>query len=65
MKRSLIFFVGSLLFYGFLQQKDSFVQMRYEDIDDYMKARNRLMQAELAMRFDAGSTLSSEEKEAN
>ncbi len=65
MKRSLIFFACSLLFYGFLQLKDSFVQMRYEDIDDYMKARNRLMQAELAMRFDAGITLSSEEKEAN
>jgi len=65
MKRSLIFFVCSLFFYGFLQQKDSFVQMRYEDVDDYMKARKRLIQAELAMRFDAGITLSSEEKEAN
>lgn len=65
MKRSLIFLICSLLFYGFLQQKDSFVQMRYEDVDDYMKARNRLIQAERAMRFDAGITLSPEEKEAN
>lgn len=65
MKRSLIFFVCSLLFYGFIQQKNSSVQMRYQDVDDYMKARKRLIQAELAMRFDAGITLSSEEKEAN
>ena len=30
-----------------------------------MKARKRLIQAELALRFDAGITLSSQEKEAN
>ncbi len=65
MKRSLILFVCLLLFYGFLQLKDSFVQVRYEDVDDYMQSRNRLIQAELAMRFDAGIKLSSEEKEAN
>ena len=65
MKRGLIFFVCSLLFCGFLLQKDNFVQKRYEDVDDYMKARKRLIQAELAMRFDAGITLTAEEEEAN
>src|SRR4030042_6065806 len=30
-----------------------------------MKARKRLIQAELAMRFDAGITLTAEEEEAN
>jgi len=65
MKRSLTIFVCLLLFFGFIQQKGSFVQARYEDVDDYMKARKRLIQAELALRFDAGITLSSQEIEAN
>jgi adenosine deaminase CECR1 len=65
MKRCFIFIVCALLFYGFLQQKDSIVQKSYEDVDDYMQTRKRLIQAELAMRFDAGITLSSEEEEAN
>ncbi|HUS84221.1 MAG TPA: hypothetical protein VMX56_03685 [Anaerolineales bacterium] len=65
MKRGFIFFVCSLLFCGFLQQKDSFVQKRYEDVDDYMKARKRLIQAELAVRIDAGVKLAPEEEEAN
>jgi len=65
MKRSLTIFVCLLLFFGFLQQKGSFIQTRYEDVDDYMQARNRLIQAELALRFDAGITLSSQEKEAS
>jgi len=65
MKHSFTFFVCSLLAYGCVQQQDSFVQMRYEDVHDYMEARGRLIQAELAMRFDAGITLSSSEEEAN
>jgi adenosine deaminase CECR1 len=65
MKRGLIFFVCSLLFCGFLQQKDRFVPKRYEDVNDYIKARMRLIQAELAMRIDAGIKLSPEEEEAN
>jgi adenosine deaminase CECR1 len=65
MKRGLILFVYLLLFYGFFQLKDSYVQVRYEDVDDYMQSRNRLIQAERAMRFDAGIKLSSEEIEAN
>lgn len=65
MKRGAIFFACSLFLCGFLVQKDSFVQGRYKDVDDYMKARNRLIQAEQAMRFDAGITLTAEEKEAN
>ncbi len=65
MKRSFIFLICALLFCGFLQQKDSFVQKRYEDVEDYMKARKRLIQAELAMRFDADISLTPDEEEAN
>jgi adenosine deaminase CECR1 len=65
MKRGFLFFVGALLFCGLLQQKDRFVQNRYEDVDDYMKARKGLIQAERTMRFDAGITLAPEEEEAN
>jgi len=65
MKRGFVFLICALLFCGFLQQKDSFVQKRYGDVDDYMKARKRLIQAELAMRFDTGITLTPEEEEAN
>jgi adenosine deaminase CECR1 len=65
MKRRLIFFVCSLFLCGFLVQKDNFVQERYKDVDDYMKARKRLIQAELAMRIDAGIKLVPEEEEAN
>ncbi|MGB3860704.1 MAG: hypothetical protein WA915_01375 [Candidatus Aminicenantaceae bacterium] len=65
MKRGFIYLICAFLCCGCLQQKDSFAQKRYEDVDDYMKARKRLIQAELAMRFDAGITLTSEEEEAN
>jgi adenosine deaminase CECR1 len=65
MKRGFVFLICALLFCGFLQQKDSFVKKRYEDVDDYMKARERLIQAELAMRFDTGIVLTAEEEEAN
>jgi len=65
MKRPFTFFICTLLFFGCSQQEKSFVQKRYEDVDDYMKARNRLIQAELAMRIDAGITLTPEEEEAN
>jgi adenosine deaminase CECR1 len=65
MKHGLIFFICSLFLCGFLVQKHSFVQKRYEDVDDYMKARERLIQAELAMRIDSGIKLALEEEEAN
>jgi adenosine deaminase CECR1 len=65
MKRGFIFLICALLFCGFLQQKESLVQKRYEDVADYMKARKRLIQAELDMRFDAGITLTPKEEEAN
>jgi len=65
MKRGFQFFAGALLFCGFLQQQDRFVQRRYEDVDDYMNARKRLIQAERDMRLDAGITLAPEEEEAN
>jgi adenosine deaminase CECR1 len=65
MKRGFIFLICALLFCGFLLQNGSFVQKRYEDVDDYMNARKRLIQAELDMRIDAGIKLTPEEEEAN
>jgi adenosine deaminase CECR1 len=65
MKRGLMFFMCSLFLFGFLAQEHSFVQKRYEGVDDYLKARERLIQAELAMRIDAGIKLAPEEEEAN
>jgi adenosine deaminase CECR1 len=65
MKRGFIFFVSSFFLCGSLVQKDNFVQERYQGADDYMKARKRLIQAELAMRIDAGIKLAPEEEEAN
>jgi adenosine deaminase CECR1 len=65
MKRGFAFLVFPLLFYGLLPQRGDFIQKRYVDVDDYMKARNRLIQSELAMRFDAGITLTAREEEAN
>jgi adenosine deaminase CECR1 len=65
MKRCFIPILCVLLFCGFFQLTDSVAQKSYENVDDYMNARKRLIQAELAMRFDAGITLTSEEKEAN
>jgi len=65
MKRGFIFFICALLCCGFLIQGESFVQKHYEDVDDYMKARQQLIQAELGMRFDAGIKLTPEEEEAN
>ncbi len=65
MKRGFIFLICALLFCGFLQRKESFVQKRYEDVADYMKARKWLIQAELDMRFDAGIILTPKEEEAD
>ena len=65
MKRGFIYLICALLCCGCLQQKDSFGQKRYADADDYMKAREKLIQAELGMRFDAGIKLTPEEEEAN
>ncbi len=65
MKRGFPFFLGALLIFGFLQDKVHFVPRSFQDVDDYMKARNRLIQVELALRMDAGMTLRPEEEEAN
>jgi adenosine deaminase CECR1 len=65
MKCRFIYLTCALILLGCSQQTDSYVQKRYEAVDDYMEARNRLIEAELAMRIDAGITLSPEEKEAN
>jgi hypothetical protein len=65
MKRGLKLFVCSLFLCGFLVQRDSLVQKRYGDVDDYLKVRKRLIQAELAMRIDAEIKLGPEEEEAN
>ncbi len=63
MKRGYIFLICALLFCGFLQQEESFVHKRYEDVADYMKARKRLIQAELAMNSLIYSAMNPEEKE--
>jgi adenosine deaminase CECR1 len=67
MKRGFIFFVCSLFFWGcgLLQQKDGLVPRPDEDVAAYMKARERLSQAELAMRIGAGIKLTPAEKEAD
>ena len=65
MKRGPILFLCLLFLCGFLVQKDNFVQKRYENVDAYMKVREELIQAELAMRIDAGIKLGPEEEEAN
>ncbi|UCC41238.1 MAG: hypothetical protein JSV96_07390 [Candidatus Aminicenantes bacterium] len=65
MKRGFIYLICSLLYCGCFQQKDSYVQKHYENVDNYMKARQRLVQAELELRFDAGIKLSPAEEEAN
>jgi len=64
-KRGLILFLCLLFLCGFLVQKDNFVQKRYENVDAYIKVRGELIQAELAMRIDAGIKLGPEEEEAN
>lgn len=64
-KRCCVSIACILFLLGFSQQKDSHVQKRYETVNDYVEARNRVIEAELAMRFDAGITFSSEEKEAD
>jgi adenosine deaminase CECR1 len=50
---------------GCLGQKNSNVQKSYENVNDYMKARQRLIQVELGMRIDAEIQLTPEEEEAN
>jgi adenosine deaminase-related growth factor len=65
MKRALIFIGCSLFICGFLIRKDSFVHKRYDNADAYLKAREKLIQAELAMRIDSGIKLAPEEEEAS
>jgi adenosine deaminase CECR1 len=65
MKRAFILILCVLFFGGCNQPRDQYVKKRYEDVDDYMEARQRLIKAELAMRFDAGIELTIDEKEAN
>jgi len=65
MKRGFIYLICALLCCGCFQQKDSFVQKRYADVDDYMNTRQQLIQAELGMRCDARIKFTPEEEEAN
>ncbi|MDH4272468.1 MAG: hypothetical protein OEW18_10905, partial [Candidatus Aminicenantes bacterium] len=67
MKRGLAYFV-CLLFLcgcGLLHQKVDFVPRLHEDVDAYMKARERLRQDELAMRIGADIKLTPAEMEAD
>jgi len=67
MKRGFAFFVCLLFFCGcaLLHQKDGFVPRPYDDVDAYMKVREGLIQAELAMRIGAGIKLTPAEEEAD
>jgi len=65
MKRSFLFLICALLLFGSTKHQDKFVQNDYADTETYMKARQRLIEAELALRFDAGTRLTREEEEAN
>ncbi len=65
MKRGSQFLICVLLFCGFSDQQDSFVQKRYPDVAGYMKARKRLIEAEMEMRIDAGINFTLKEEEAN
>jgi adenosine deaminase CECR1 len=67
MKRSSAFFVSLLIFWscGSLPQKPGFVLRPNDDVAEYMQIRKQLIQAELAMRIDAGIKLGPKEEEAN
>lgn len=65
MNRVFFCFIYIVLLFGCLQQKSSYVQESYDTIDDYMISRQRLIQAERNMRFDARIHLAPEEDEAN
>jgi len=67
MKRGFAFFVCLLFFCGcgLLHQKDGSVPRHPEDVEAYMKAREQVSQAELAMRIGAGIKLTPAEKEAD
>ena len=57
----LLSFSGCALFH----EKDGFVPRAYDDVDAYMKVRGGVIQAELAMRIDAGIKLTPAEEEAD
>jgi adenosine deaminase CECR1 len=71
MKRGFIFFACLLIFCGLLyqcgllHQKDGFVPKRHKDVGAYMKARERLIQAERTMRIGAGIAMTPAEEEAD
>jgi len=64
MKRISLLLTCVILLCGNAAQQAGFVQKRYADVAAYMEARQRLIEAEQALRFDAGLTLTPEE-EAN
>ena len=57
--------IGFTLFCGFLAAQAGLIQERYRDEADYMRARRRLIEAERALRLEAGIELTPEEEEAN
>jgi len=67
MRRGLALFMCLLFFggCGSLPPKSGFVPKPFTDVDAYMKAREKLIQSELAMRIDAGLELSPEEEQAD
>jgi len=65
MKRAFLILICVILLCGSAEQQIGFVKKHYADKADYMEARQRLIEAELALRFDAGITLTPEEEKAN
>lgn len=65
MKRVWLVLFISLLLGGSLIFREGFVKEAYKDTADYMQARERLIEAELALRFDSGLDFSEDEMAAN
>lgn len=65
MKRIFLYLICIILICGFTAWQTAFIQKRYANKAEYMEARQRLIEAELTLRFDAGITLTPEEEEAN
>jgi len=65
MKRVFLILTCIILLCGSAEQQTGFVKTHYADKADYMEARQRLIEAELALRFDAGIALTPEEEKAN
>ena len=65
MKCARLLLICIIVLCGCAGQQAGFVQEHYSDEAAYLEARQRLIKAERALRFDTGITLRPEEEEAN